>query len=232
MDKIQPLHQTLLDQGSNQLQLFEPDQQRAAGLAEKFLTDDRIDPIYTHPGLCLTVLPHREITAGQIWERRTGYASLLVHPLQGHDGRMRGVPFGAKARLILLYLMTEAVKTRSRQVELGRSMCAWIGAMGLAYNGKNYATVADQADRIQHCLLSVQLSAGDGRAELADKIIRGAFQPFDDSARQSSVELSEGFYETILRRPVPIVEGAVRLLANTAMPRSVAAPRGSTIRQS
>ena len=35
---------------------------------------------------------------------------------------------------------------------------------------------------------------------------------------QSSVELSEGFFETIVRRPVPIVEGAVRLLANTAMP--------------
>ena len=221
MDKIaalQPLHRTLLDRGSDQLQLFEPDQRRAAGLAGRFLSDDRIDPIYTHPGLCLTVLPHREIGAGQVWERRTGYASLLVHPLQGHDGRMRGVPFGAKARLILLYLMTEAVKTRSRQVELGRSMCAWMGAMGLADNGKNYATVADQSDRIQHCLLSVQLTAAEGRAELADKIIRGAFQPFDEAVHQSSVELSEGFFETIVRRPVPIVEGAVRLLANTAMP--------------
>ena len=30
------------------------------------------------------------------------------------------VPFGAKAIPILLYLMTEAVKTRSRQIELGR----------------------------------------------------------------------------------------------------------------
>ena len=76
-------------------------------------------------------------------------------------------------------------------------MCAWMGAMGLADNGKNYATVADQSDRIQHCLLSVQLTAAEGRAELADKIIRGAFQPFDEAVHQSSVELSEGFFETI-----------------------------------
>ena len=46
--------------------------------------------------------------------------------------------------------MTEAVKTRSRQIELGRSMRAWLKAMGVAIGGNNYATVADQADRIEH----------------------------------------------------------------------------------
>ena len=128
MDKIrrlQPVHQTILEHGTTQLGLFTGDERRIAELASQFMADERVDPIYTHPGLCLTVLPHREIPAGRVWERQTGYASLLVHPLQGHDGRMRGVPFGAKARLILLYLMTEAVKTRSRQIELGRSMRAW-----------------------------------------------------------------------------------------------------------
>jgi hypothetical protein len=215
---LQLVHQKLLDHGLDQLPLFPPAERRVAGLAGKFLTDDRVDPIYTHPGLCLTVLPHREIPPAQVWERRTGYASLLVQPLQGHDGRMRGVPFGPKARLILLYLMTEAVKTRSRQVELGRSMCAWLNRMGLADSGKNYRIVHDQTDRIQHCLLSVQLSAADGRTEIADKIVRGSFNPFDQENRQNVVELSEGFYETVVRRPVPIVEAAVRLLAETAMP--------------
>ena len=194
-----------------QLALFVGDEHRVAKLAGQFLADERVDPIYTHPGLCLTVLPHREIPIGKVWERQTGYASLLVHPLQGHDGRMRGVPFGAKARLILLYLMTEAVKTRSRQVELGRSMRAWLKAMGVAIGGNNYSTVADQADRIEHCLLSVQLSGHDGEFALRDSIIRGSFRPFEDRSTEHAVELSEGFFQTILRRPVPIAEGAVRL---------------------
>jgi hypothetical protein len=215
---LQPVHQTILEHGMGQLAVFVGDEHRVAKLAGQFLADERVDPIYTHPGLCLTVLPHREIPIGKVWERQTGYASLLVHPLQGHDGRMRGVPFGAKARLILLYLMTEAVKTRSRQVELGRSMRAWLKAMGVAIGGNNYSTVADQADRIEHCLLSVQLSGHDGEFALRDSIIRGSFRPFEDRSTEHAVELSEGFFQTILRRPVPIAEGAVRLLANTSMP--------------
>ena len=221
MDKmsfLQPVHRTLLEHGTEQLGLFTGQERRIAEIASQFLADERVDPIYTHPGLCLTVLPHREIPVGKVWERQTGYASLLVHPLQGHDGRMRGVPFGAKARLILLYLMTEAVKTRSRQIELGRSMSAWLKAMGVAVGGNNYSTVADQADRIEHCLLSVQLQGQDGEFALRDSIIRGSFQPFEERSKEHTVELSEGFFQTIVRRPVPIADGAVRLLANTSMP--------------
>jgi len=215
---LQPIHRAILEHGAKQPDLFTGTDRQVADLANRFLADERVDPIYTHPGLCLTVLPHREIQAGKVWERHTGYASLMIHPLHGRDGRMRGVPFGAKARLILLYLMTEAVKTRCRQVELGRSMRAWLNAMGVSIGGKNYKTVADQADRIEHCLLSFHLTGQDGETALRDSIIRGSFQPFEDGGREHSVELSEGFYTTIISRPVPIVEAAVRLLCNTCMP--------------
>jgi hypothetical protein len=187
-------------------------------MAAQFMADERIDPIYAHPGLCLTVLPHREIPPGQVWQRNTGYASLIVQPLQGHDGRQRGVPFGPKARLILLYLMTEAVKTRSREVELGRSMCAWLKAMGVSVGGNNYRTVADQADRIEHSVLRFSLMAHRGEVSVQDSIIRGAFRPFANGGRECTVQLSEGFFEAILRHPVPIVEAALRLLADTCMP--------------
>jgi hypothetical protein len=97
-------------------------------------------------------------------------------------------------------------------------MRAWLKAMGVAIGGNNYHTVADQADRIEHCLLSVQLAGQDGESALRDSIIRGSFRPFEERSREHAVELSEGFFQTILRHPVPIVESAVRLLANTSMP--------------
>ena len=215
--QLQPMHQAIVEHGTTQLGLFTGEDKRVFEVASQFLADERVDPVYTHPGLCLTVLPHREIAAGTVWERHTGYASLMVHPLQGRDGRMRGVPFGAKARLILIFLMTEAVRTRSRHVELGRSMHAWLKAMGVAVNGTNYRTVADQADRIEHCLLSFHLTGQDGEAALRDSIIRGSFRSFNE-ADDHTVELSEGFYRTIIQRPVPLVEGAIRILANTCMP--------------
>lgn len=215
---LQPLHAAIIQHGVDQLDLFGPEERRLAVVAAQFLADERVDPIYAHPGLCLTVLPHREIAPGHVWQRNTGYASLIVQPLQGHDGRQRGVPFGPKARLILLYLMTEAVKTRSREIELGRSMSAWLRAMGVPVGGNNYRTVADQADRIEHSILRFSLTGQQGEVSLQDSIIRGAFRPFADSGVEHTVQLSEGFYEAIVRHPVPIVEAALRLLVDTCMP--------------
>ena len=56
-----------------------------------------------------------------------------------------GVPYGSIARMILLYLQTQAVRTRSREVELGASMNAWLTAMGIPIGGK---TVPDRAGAI------------------------------------------------------------------------------------
>jgi hypothetical protein len=47
-------------------------------------------------------------------------------------GEFVGVPFGSRARLILLYLQTQALRSRSREVELGRSMREWLRRMGIA----------------------------------------------------------------------------------------------------
>ena len=47
-----------------------------------------------------------------------------------------GIPDGARARLILLYLQSEATRTGSREVEIGRSMRAWMERMGLSVGGE------------------------------------------------------------------------------------------------
>ena len=38
--------------------------------------------------------------------------------------------------MILLYLQTRAVRTSSREVELGRSLHDWLGRMGLVWGGE------------------------------------------------------------------------------------------------
>ena len=43
---------------------------------------------------------------------------------------MLGVAHGARARLILIYLQTQAVLTNSRETSLGRSMREWMGRTG------------------------------------------------------------------------------------------------------
>lgn len=54
-----------------QLGLFVGEDKRVFEVASQFLADERVDPVYTRPGLRLIMLPHREIAAGMIWERHS-----------------------------------------------------------------------------------------------------------------------------------------------------------------
>ena len=64
------------------------------------------------------------------------------------------MPYGARARMILLYLQTQAVRTGSREVALGRSMRDWMERMGLAVGGETARSLKEQAARISACTLN------------------------------------------------------------------------------
>jgi hypothetical protein len=106
-----------------------------------------------HAGFAMTALPHKRI-GDAVWERDGGNIKLLVE--SGLDIRKQpiGVPYGSIARMILLYLQTQAVRTRSREVELGASMNAWLTAMGIPIGGKTYQIVREQSRRISRCRLT------------------------------------------------------------------------------
>ncbi|MDQ2802863.1 MAG: replication protein RepA [Pseudomonadota bacterium] len=135
------------------------------------------------------------------------------------DGGWIGVPYGSVARLILLYLQTEAVRTGSPEVELGRSMRNWMARMSLATGGRNYHLVAEQARRISACRLTF-LTDLTGGAELRhngafvqDAIsLAGMANEHQPSLWQDSVRLDEGFWKSLKEHPVPVREEAVRAI--------------------
>ena len=214
------LHQRLSECGQLALRLEAQSQEerRLVDTAARFLSDENTEPAFSHPGLCLTVLPHRERPVREIWRRINGPVSLTVQPTADQHGRYHGVPHGAKARLILLYLQTEAVKTGSRQIELGRSMHAWLCRMGVKPSGTNYAEVNRQSHKIENCLLIFSHEANDAAIRWRDTIIRGSFDHKDENRRELlAVELSESFYRAIREHPVPVLEAAVRALGERCM---------------
>src|SRR5690348_101176 len=90
-----------------------------------------------HAGFAMAALPHKR-TTDLVWERNGGQIKLLVESGLDIAKRPIGIPYGSIARMILLYLQTQAVKTRSREVELGASMNAWLTIMGITVGGKTY----------------------------------------------------------------------------------------------
>jgi hypothetical protein len=110
--------------------------------ASTYLTDEDTSVGYLFSGWTQAALPHKRLPDDQIWEIRTERVTLLVepgrkpNPVEGLPPLAVGVPFGSRARLIMLYLQTEALKSGSREVELGKSLRSWFSRLGIAPGGK------------------------------------------------------------------------------------------------
>src|SRR5215469_15318042 len=94
------------------------------------------------------ILLHGELRSRR-WPREL---SRLVVLQSGADraGKLLGLPYGSYARYILLFLQSQAVKTGTREIELGRSMRVWlgsyqarVGSVGLPSPGVTLAVVDD-----------------------------------------------------------------------------------------
>jgi hypothetical protein len=82
-------------------------------------------------GFALTSLPHKP-TDELVWRREGHNLTMLVESGRDRNSKPIGLPYSSFARFILLFLQSEAIKTQSREVEMGRSMRVWLGSMGLS----------------------------------------------------------------------------------------------------
>ncbi len=194
---------------------------RCVEAAHRVLSDEEAAPGYIHAGFAMTALPHKRTDAVE-WVRDSADIRLRIESGKSHDGTAVGIPFGYVARLILLYLQTEAIKTRSREVELGRSMHSWLKAMGLNSGGKGYEAVREQSRRLSLCRLTFYRVADGGEAVMNGSFVREAILPSRDTGSQLSlwretVVLDEVFYESLVRHPLPVRESAIRAMSGRSM---------------
>ncbi|MEA2738302.1 MAG: hypothetical protein QOH05_1609 [Acetobacteraceae bacterium] len=171
----------------------------------------------THAGFAMTSLPHKRIE-DPLWRRQGHQTTLLVESGRTGDGGWVGVPYGSMARLILLYLQTEAVRSSNPEVELGRSMHAWLSRMGISAGGKNYKLVGEQARRISACRLTFLTEVPGAEFRQNGAFVQNAItltRTTDDRQAglwQDRVRLDDGFWRSLREHPVPVREEAVRAI--------------------
>ena len=205
-------------------------------IASEVLGDESGRKGYSYSGLCLTSLPHRKLADDQAWERTVGPLTLIIEPgrIKLGDGpsKMMGVPHGARARLILIYLQTQAVLTSNREVSLGRSMREWMGRMGLSVGGETAMALREQARRIATCTMRFswqtekKVGTRDSHSTMVsnERIIKsGLF--FHDSTKgdtrqenlfEDKVLLDADFFEQLRRHPVPLRDAAIQELKDSS----------------
>ena len=79
--------------------------------------------------------------------------------------------------MILLYLQTEAVKTRSREIELGRSMNQWLSSMNIDGGGRQYRLVREQSRRLSLCRLTFYRTMDEATHVTNSSFVRDAILP-------------------------------------------------------
>jgi hypothetical protein len=176
----------------------------------------------THAGFAMTSLPHKRIEE-PFWRREGPRTTLMVEAGRDRHGNLIGVPYGGIARLILLYLQTEAIKTNNREVELGRSMKCWMDKMGLSTGGRTYQLVTEQARRISSSRLT--FFADRAGAELRqngafvqDAIsLAGIADNDEPTLWQDRVRLDEGFWRSLREHPVPVREEAIKAIGTRSL---------------
>lgn len=141
-----------------------------------------------------------------------------------------GVPYGTRARLIMIFLQTEGV--RGRTVNLGPSMSAWIRSLGLPVTGGPRGTIQairEQSLRIARCEFTLQWSApasspGGGEQMIIrdQRLVSGLslWQGQEDGEGpgwSATVELTSEFHEHLRQHAVPLARDAIAHLKDNSL---------------
>ncbi len=219
------VHQ-LIEEGGKQGALLADVDRRVVEAAVRYMSDEEGDVAFVYSGWAQAALPHRRLPDDETWQIQTEKVTLLVESGKRivADGKPAsvGVPYGSRARLIMLYLQSEALRTGSREVELGKSLRGWLFRMGIPQGGKSIRDVREQAERISRCRLTFHVHHGSRAGLVNQNIVDTAmFVDGDDPAQGSlfleTARLSESFFEQLRRHPLPIEEAAIKAINNHSM---------------
>ena len=137
------------------------------------------------------------------------------------------LPFGSAPRLLLAWVSTEAVRTQSREIVLGRSLSEFMRKLGMQDDSGSprgdRTRLRNQMRRLFNA--SVQLIYEDGRREasassfVADRtdFWWNEHKPNESSLWESKIRLGEAFFHEIASHPVPLDMNTLTALKRCAL---------------
>lgn len=168
-------------------------------------------------------MPHSKVRGSQ-YKRQNNLFTLTII---GND-ESGGIPYGVYPRLIMSWLITEVVKTRSREVVLGQSLSDFMKKLGLSVSGGQWGTISRLKAQLKRLFAShISCTYQDTKLgkwintnmNIADKaqIFWDPNNPEQLDLFKSTITLGEGFYNEIIRAPIPIDITAINALKDSSL---------------
>jgi hypothetical protein len=190
--------------------------------------------IYQHSALCQTYLPVTDPGDDVLtWERRNGGAHLEVRAgkaMHPEERRLvqQGVPFGPKARLLLLHINQLAIRNQSAHIEIEDSLTGFVRrTLRLDVDGRTIGTVKKQLSRLAAADITLGVvhdSPGMGTVASTKyfRVVTGLdlWLTRDENQRvlwPSVIDLSEEYFRSLTIHAVPLDENHIAALAHSAM---------------
>jgi hypothetical protein len=204
----------------------------AADAAEEIWGEPE-DINYLHTVLAQCGLPYREVGVEEpYYQKRNGNATLILTRGVLLDPKTRkpvlqGLPYGAKPRLLLIHLCTQAKLKISPEVEVGDSMSALMRDLGLSVSGGTTGSIRgfkEQLNRLAATRMQLLFQDEDkvSMVNASSPIQRhDVWFPKHPNQRvlwPTTVTLSPEFYSSLMdKNAVPLKPGDIRELQQSAM---------------
>ena len=172
--------------------------------------------------LMLCTLP-RTNPGKSLQYRRTNGPHELIMTATGR----RGLPYGSLPRLMLAWVCTEALRTRSRELVLGRSLADFMRQLGIAgrQGGPrgNVTRVRDQMHRLFYANVRLTHRVGQRERSVSSQVAShtdlwwDVRDPDAPMLFESTITLGAELYEEIIRHPVPLDMTVLKALTRSSL---------------
>ena len=156
--------------------------------------------------MALCCLPRTNPGATLQYKRVNGPYKLVM--IAGADCKL---PFGNLPRLLLAWVSTEAVRTQSREIVLGRSLAEFMRTLGVySSGGRVQIRLRNQMRRLFSATVQLVYEDEHGEARVSSSVADrtelwwNERKPDEPSLWESKLRLGEDFFNEIIQHPVPI----------------------------
>jgi len=165
-------------------------------------------------------MPHRAVKGNEFSRKNGNFTLNMLAPSKV------GLPYGNVPRLLMAWITTEAVQTKTRELLLGNSLSAFMAQLGFQATGGQYGSITrmkNQTRRLFATTVNCTYDGEQGSAILnymiADKALLwwDAKDPNQRALWESSVTLTEPFFREITHNPVPVDMRALKALKRSPL---------------
>jgi hypothetical protein len=180
---------------------------------EQYCADAIVDLHFVCRMMITSAFPHSRVS-GNSHRRTSGNYTLVIT-----NGYNNTIPYGSYPRAILSWIITEAVRTKSREIYLGESLSSFMKQLGISVTGGKTGSFSRFKDQFIG-LMTTNITYGftDPRSKktiivnfhVAD-VVDFSSDSFEDFFNVKIV-LDEIFFNEIIKYPIPVDGKAINVL--------------------